>query len=221
MADSVDPTYARVEDVQRVMQSEFHFDDNSTPSKEDVESILLEAETIVEQETGHAWQEKTVTNEYHDIPEFYPNFPYRELKIKLDHRKIKPFDGGEGDKIEVWNGNEYVDYVDTKIEGRGSTGDYWVNYEDGEVYIQLYSRVDRKRAFRITYRFGETTVPRDIRQATALLAASLLLQSDDRIQLVSDTNNPLSVSHDQRANNWRKRATRILRNRAEFTAIGY
>lgn len=221
MADTDNPTYAAVDDVQRVMQSEFHFDDNSTPTKEEVESILLEAEAMVEKETGHAWQEKSVSNEYYDLPEHVPRYPYRELKIKLNHRKIKTFDTAEGDKIEVWDGNQYVDYVTEKTEGRGSTGEYWVNYEDGELYLQLYTRVDRKRAVRLSYRFGETTVPRDIRQATALLAASLLLQSDDRIQVVSDTNNPLSVTHDQRANNWQKRAMRILRNHAEFTAIGF
>lgn len=217
--DAVDPTYADIADIQRHLQSNFNFDDQTQPDKEAVESFILEAEAQVERETGHAWQLKTVTDEYYDIPEFIATDRLRFVKIKLRHRKIRTFDNAEGDKIEVWNGNEYVDYLTEKNEGRGPNGYWWVDYDKGFLYLRLWQYTDRESALRMSYRWGESSVPFEVRKATSLLAASLLISNDDKVQLVSDTGNEKLTTHKEKADYWRKEAYAIMENLREIEVL--
>ena len=66
-----------------------------------------------------------------------------------------------GDKIEIWKGEDN-DWDDIMGEGQ------W--YEFDETYGRLYLRgflfsILRKNRVRVTYRYGDTTVPDDVEDA--------------------------------------------------------
>ena len=191
------------------------FSTNTKPTKEEVEEMINESEDIIDTETMHGWREITVTNETHHLN--YPSYHYRDgSTVKLIHRNIRTLSSGSGDKIEIWNGSDYVDYLATKVEGRNK--DYWVNYEQGMIFIKAYpAYLPRTFGARITYRYGETTVPNDIKRACVLLTAIQLLQSEDRSVLLPEGTN--NISYDKKIDNWEKRAYDILSRRRELPVI--
>lgn len=217
--DNVDPEYALAEDVERMLSQEFVFDDQSSPDKEAIDKWLNEAQADVERETGHAWTEQTVTDEYYDIPEQRHSVWEPFARIKLRNRDIKTFDTDEGDAIEVWNGNEYVNYLTEKTEGRGPNGYWWMDYSRGFLYLRMWHYNPRQQGLRMTYRWGADSVPHDIRQATAQLAAALLVLNDDKVQLVTDTGNEKNATVETKAKFWKKDAMRKLRNHQEFEVM--
>lgn len=156
----------------------FSFDTN--PTREDVKDIIIENSARVDRETGHSWRERQVKEEYHDLDGVY--YFWAGTPIHLQKREIKtPLDDSKGDKIEVFDGNEWEEWVSDSsyTEGRGNNGDYWVNATDGVLY--LYRRTwffERYKSLRISYRYGADKIPRDIQQATAKLTAADLIRTD-------------------------------------------
>lgn len=192
------------------------FDINTIPTKLQVEEFIEENEDFINQETMHSWKEITVTNEVHHLE--IPHYQFRDgSEIYLLHRKIKTLDSNSGDKLEVWNGSEYEDYLTTKQEGRNR--DYWVNEELGVIFIKSYPfYLPRTLGVRVTYRFGETTVKKDIQQACKLLTARDILESDDRSVLLPEgTDN--SNTNGAKIRRWEIRANQIISNNREIPVI--
>lgn len=147
------------------------------PTLLEVERWINWAEDRIDQGTGHAWRAKTVTEELHDCSPPYHGYYQRDTPICLRHRTIKTFDHAT-DKLEVWNGSAWVDYVDPangKLESR--TGDFWVDYAKGIIYLRSRPAT-YLQSVRVTYRYGEATVPMDIEQACTLLAGAQVLRGD-------------------------------------------
>jgi len=164
--------------VRRILQNDFKFSGTTHPSDTDVVDTIEEVQDEIDQQTQHAWREKTVTNEFYSFP-FDRIYDHSVgLKIHLRHREIASFDTNKGDKIEIWNGSSYEDWVADKTVGRNE--DYWLENEQGILHLRFYHPFFREKAIRISYRYGEGSVPKDIRRATTILTAIQLLENDER-----------------------------------------
>jgi len=208
------PTYATVVDVERL--TGINFTATSTPSIEDVEDFLLDAEDEIDYRTGHAWREASVADEYHDFPRhpiisgvsfWYP--------IRLHHRSVRSFDSNSGDKIEVWDGSSWTDWVSEKTEGRDE--DWWCNYTLGIIWIRRPTLLYRLHACRVTYRYGETSVPRDVKRAAAMLAAIQVLRANDMVGISPD--NATSITVDRKIESWKTEIDEIIARRSEFGVL--
>ena len=167
-------TYCTVEDVSDFMR--VPISSTTTPTKAQVEKVINRKEEILDRRIGHTFgRNKTITNEIHDLPLLY-TFGWG-TPIYLQHRNIRDLSNAAGDKIEVWKGesNEYDDIL---------TDSQW--YQFDPVYGRLYLRgfifsIMRKNRIRVTYRFGDATVPEDVEDACIKLVAIDLLTTSLRM----------------------------------------
>lgn len=194
----------------------FSFDTN--PSEEEVEEFILEASERVDSYTGHAWREKQVTNEYHDLNG--PYYYWAGTPIKLQKREIRtPLDPEKGDKLEIWDGQDWDDWVSKGTIDEGRDQDYWVNDSQGMLYVYRRSFWwSRYKGIRVTYRYGLNEIPKDVQQATALFTAATLIETDiygDLLPTGADSVNP-----DTTAERLEERAEKMLEKRKEIRALG-
>lgn len=214
-------TYATADDVRRFLQTPA-FDGSSKPTLADVDKFIEEAEDEIDRRTRRAWRSTTITNEFQDVirgadPYLDRSFYNSDTRIFLDFSNTKTLDSGSGDKLELWNGNAYEDFLVTRTEGREN--DFWQDEKMGVIMIKLFYGFFRRRKARITYRYGETVVPNDIRKATALLAAIEIIGNDDRTTLMTDTGDLDRVNFQQRIENWQKQIDKIVAGYAEGFTI--
>lgn len=124
--------------------------------------------------------------------------------VDLPHVHVKAIDSAEGDKLEVLAPRDTTDITDN--EGRDA-GDYVLDTRRGvlrpEVNLfttgstRLHGPVLEDAKVRITYRYGNTndttdadgdgisdTVPVDVREATAMLVAAKLIETDQYGELL-------------------------------------
>ena len=203
------PTYCAAADVARLLNKETnYFTANTVPSTDSVNAFIMEAEEVVDKDTQSAWRTRKVTNEYHTI-ERNQEYEYQTgYRIKLVQKYLKPLTTAQGDKLEVWNGSEYEDFLVTKTEGRGK--DFWLDYERGVLFIRGFIFRTRESQFRITYRYGQTVVPKNIQQATALRVAIMLLVNEDNSFILNETGETRNMQYDQRVAKYEQQYKRIV-----------
>ena len=190
------------------------FNANTKPTNTEVQAWIDESQDEIDRETMHAWREKTVTKEQHHIS--FPSYQYIDGSlIKLAHRNIRELTSGT-DLLEIWDGSNYVDYLANKTEGRNN--DYWAVEENGWVFIKTYP-IYSSRSFgaRVTYRYGETSVPKDIKRACVLLTTVHMLQSEDRSVLLPEGTS--NISYNKKIEDWERRADKIMSNNRELPVI--
>jgi len=206
-------TYCAATDVSAFLQVSA-FSTSTTPTLAQVEALINENEDYIDSETMHAWRSVTVTNETHNLT--IPTNRNDGTKIALMNRKITTFASGT-DKIEVWNGNTWYDYVANLTEGRNN--DYWVDYSMGFIFIKSFPEfLPKEFSVRVTYRFGETSVKKDIKKACVLLTARDVISSDDRTVLLPEGAD--GGTYDKKISEWEKRAEKIISNNREVKFIG-
>ena len=190
------------------------FDANTNPTQNTVENWIAESEDYIDQETMHAWRAVTVTKEQHHLEA--PHYQLRDgSEIKLLHRNIRTLTSGT-DLLEVWDGTQYLDYLANKTEGRNN--DYWVNEQDGFIFVKTYpAYTPRTFGVRVTYRFGDTSIPRDIKRACVLLTAIQLLSSEDRSVLLPEGTS--NIPYQSKSEKWQERADEIIAKRREIVLI--
>lgn len=210
LADDITSLYCTPSQVAAFLQVP-DFNTTTSPTKTEVDSLILENTELIEQKTMNSWRETTVTNEYHTIG--IPEIRYEGVKIYLENRNIKTFDTNEGDKLEVFNGSVWENYLTTRTEGRNN--DYWIDKEDGILWIRTYPRyIKRKFDVRLTYRFGENNLSKDIRKACIRLTASDILQSDDKSILFPEGSS--NIPYVDKAAKWERQAKEIIQNNREL-----
>lgn len=205
-------TYTTVDKVGNALGfNDSFFDGSSTPTSTVITNFIERAEDRIDNRTGHAWRTKSVTTEY-----VRPTSIYRYgtgIRFDLKHRSITQVSSGT-DLIEIWDGSNWVDWVATKTEGRSD--DYWIDYRNGVVYINTYRRIF-PHGLRVTYRYGESSVPGGIEEATTLMAATFILNSPEfATVLFTDDGGSTTLNHSQRLENWKKEITATLDNFQEF-----
>lgn len=198
------------------VQRRSYFDNLTQPDVITVRQMVDDAEADFEAQTYHAWAAKTETKTYHkrDMRKvsYFPG-----LAINLPKRRIRDIDGEAGDKIEVFQGTDWEDWVAERSEGRNA--DYWLNYNDGILYLRGLYFWHVTDAVRLTYRWGETVVPNDVKEACAMMVAMRLLSME-----VAVTNMPAEMGQqypapDERIRNWRTQIERTILRRREV--VGY
>lgn len=192
-----------------------NFDTETLPTYQEVEDTINEAEEWIEERAERYWREKTVTNEYHNFisqinrwGSYIDRSGYRVYRIKIKQwSSLKAFDTDEGDKIEIWTGTEWYDFLVSATEGQAMhNGDFWVDLELGNIF--LFNRFPQvgDRKIRLTYRVGEATVPAIIRRCTTLLAGAMI---NERYELYAMANKDSNPSLNQ-AEKWREMAEKII-----------
>jgi len=205
-------TYTTVDKVGNILGfPNGYFDATSTPTSTVIENFINRAEDRIDSRVTHAWRAKTITKEYIE-----PSSVYRwgtGIRFDLIHRSIRTFVSGT-DKVEIWDGSNWVDWVATKTEGRNN--DYWVDYTTGSIYISNQINM-YPHGVRVTYRYGETTVPGSIEEATTMMAASLLLVSPEMSAvLFTDDGGSARQNDSDRIRFWKEEIDRILNNNQEI-----
>jgi len=153
--------------------------DDSIVTEEQLENRIAAKSSQIDSYTGHAWRERRMVNEFHNL-----RGPYRwnsGLELSLTRRDIRiPMDPEKGDKLEFWRGSEYVDFLDDDndfTEGRNE--DFWIEESTGTIYVRRRRTFfNRHREMRITYRFGKDKVPAIIQEGCAQLVAADLMETD-------------------------------------------
>lgn len=202
----------------RTVEEEDGFNFDTNPTESEVNEFILEASARIDRETGHAWRERKVVDEYHDLDSIY--YYWAGQPIKLMKREIRtPLSSADGDKLEFWDGNQWEDWVSDSTMNEGRDEDYWFNDSDGVLYVYRRSWFwNRYKRIRVSYRYGASTVPKDIQQAAALFTAAALIETDiygDLLPTGGDAPSPSEVS--QRLE---ERAEKLLMRRGEVRTFG-
>ena len=202
-------TYTTAAKVAELLQIPA-FSGSTTPTATQVESFITRKESLIEGDSGHAWQTLTVTKEY---VEPTGNYEYGTgIRFDLAHRSLTTFASGT-DKIEVWDGSNWVDWVATKSQGRGD--DFWVDEVNGVVYLMTRSTVYRK-GVRITYRYGEASVPGNIEELATKMAAIDVLIAYEKNLVFADDGGTHRPSVRERVEAWREDIKGIQANIKEY-----
>lgn len=186
-----------------------YFTGSSTPTSTVVENFINRAEDQIDFSTGHAWREKTVSEEYLE-----PSSTYRYgtgISFNLLNRSIRSITS-----LYVWDGSNWVDWIATKTEGRNA--DYWIDETNGVLYMVTLSQVFPRGVY-CTYTFGETTVYGSIEEAATKLAALEIIQSPEFSTVVFTEAGQSYTKHDVRIKNWQDKVNQILLNNSEFKVI--
>ena len=184
----------------------------TTPTKAQVEKIINRREEYLDRRIGHTFgRNKTITKEIHDLPLLY-TYGWG-TPLFLQHRNCRDLDSAQGDKIEVWEGaaSSYTDILNNTE---------WYEFEP--VYGRLFLRgyifsIMRKNRVRVTYRYGDATVPDDIKDACIKLVAIDLLNSSLRMDVLPMGGN--GVDTRQSITYWKQDIEEIIAERAEVFGI--
>lgn len=191
------------------------FSSTSDPTQAEVEAIINEVEDYVDSYTKTAWRERTVVNETHDFPLPRYRSPLSVLRsaVFLRHYPVRQFSSVSGDKLEVWNGKSWDDLLVTGTEGQGPTdGDFHVDYDRGIIYFRGFLHYYAERSIRVTYRYGFSTVPSDIKLACKMLVAARLVENFGYTLVIPSADiQPRDL--EGRVERWEKQALAILDRR--------
>lgn len=200
--------YCTVADVERLMfANRFTFGANTPLTKTDVEKFINTGEDRVDTITHRTWKaNQQRTNILRDIQpdetwsswggDYYAGFRLMEYPVKSVD-KLELFTSGSGDGYDDITANQ------------GRTSDWFLDSDRGIVYLRAgFMPFVRRNGVRITYTFGETTVPAQIRDATAMLAAWFILQNEDLSLLLPEGAEHLRIQ--EKAHNWKQEAYEIL-----------
>jgi len=172
------PGYCEPEDVVIYFDRFEDFDSETTIKRDRVKRQIASKSSKIDTYTGHAWRERTMENEQKSL---HGTYRWNSgIEIKLTRRDIRtPLDSEKGDKLEVWRGNEYEDWVASDKYKEGRDEDYWIEPSTGILHIfRRKTFFSRYRQLKLTYRFGKDIIPADITEACAKLVAADLMESD-------------------------------------------
>ena len=221
-----DPTYCTASDVQVLLGLSTAFSASTTPTLTQVNEMILDKEDEIDNATGHAWKSRysgTSSGDATSANYEYLNlqFQYRwglGIPVFLKHRKIRTLDSDEGDALDIWNGSDWEDWLGSMSSGRAN--DYWLEAERGILFIKWYSMSFRRGeplVIRIKYRYGDSTVNRQIKDVCAKMVAIELAMSDDRSVLLPEGTSNISLS--QKVRIWNDEIQRVLESYKEWTPL--
>jgi hypothetical protein len=198
------PTYCTATDVRNFLQLNGW---NGILNDTIINDFIDRNEAYIERATGTAWKEVRAVNEYNSLQR--RSFDWEVgIPIFLQYSPVRQFDNVAGDKLEIWNGSQWEEWITQRQEGRDK--DFWVDYEDGIVFLRFFLPIFYSRfAVRITYRYGYTTVNEDIKKATILLTAADVLENESRSTL-TPAGETQFMGYTDRIDKWIKEAKEII-----------
>lgn len=190
-------------------------DANEIPTSTEVEEMIEDAESFLESYCRTAWRTKTVTDEKHSAPELYYRRYSQGMYFQLRNRNIIAMT-----KIEIWEGDGYNDLVATGTEGDGpQEGDWYIMPEEGLLFIHnTYPSTFYEGSVKLTYTYGQSSIPNGIRRATTLLAAAYAIESNfDWVYTLRE--GVEGISNEKKSQMWEKRALELANRFKEITPI--
>ena len=196
------PSYCAHADVSAFLQVDGFTDSPATtPTQAQVETFIEMAEARIEQLTNHAWSTAnaiSVTEERGRMQKVRTNSLNSVGRIQLAHYPVVAFTqhatpslAQTNGKLQVWNSNQYTDYLDSdNSKTMGTTTDvvnkdFWLDTERGIIYIDNYNLFDTITdspagvdAY-VSYKYATATTPKDIKLATIYLTAATIAMNDD------------------------------------------
>ena len=196
------PSYCTHGDVSAFLQVDGFTDSPATtPTQSQVETFIELAESRIERLTTHAWSTAnaiSVTEERGRIQKVRTNALNSVGRIQLAHYPVVAFTqhatpslAQTNGKVQVWNSNQYTDYLDSdNSKTMGTTTDvvnkdFWLDTERGIVYIDnynLFNTITDSPAgvdAYITYKYATATTPKDIKLACIYFTAAIIVSNDD------------------------------------------
>lgn len=196
------------------------FSAESDPSLNEVNEWIEDAQEEIETYTGRAYRSVTITNEMYTprgeqwLGRSHLYFTYATL-IHMEHNNIKTLDTSQGDKIEYFDGDNWADLLVTGIQGDGfSEGDFWIERDRGVLYFFNNHPREDVPSVRLSYRYGESSVPRDIKKATSLLVCAVIVDSEFYVRQFPQ--NIQGQNLETIAESWREQAYKILERHRRF-----
>lgn len=168
-------TYCSHSDVSGILG--ITVDANSKPSINQVEAMIEMAEAEIDRRTKRTWLTagKTISNEVHDMTYVY-NWGYG-VRIDTLYRNHKTLDYAAGDRVQYWAGTGWIDIL-TSGNPELASANITQDPLNGWIFARgfIFTAVQASR-FRVTYRIGETVVPKDIKRCCIFLTVVDILRS--------------------------------------------
>ena len=144
--------------------------ETSDPSKAKMDMIIEGIEEEWDEETHHSWGHLSVAEETHDLKLTYE--VGRGLPIHLAHRQVATMSYEDGDRLEMWNGREWEELLQSSVER------YRQLEGLGKIYIRaLVLALFREDRIRVKYRYGTLAVSKAIKFVLIKRCAAKLLES--------------------------------------------
>lgn len=193
------------------------FDSGTIPTNTEVESLIDEVEDVIDKYTESSWKANSVTNEYYD---FIAHSSYSSrsgsyvdrsgnvvFEIQLKNKPLRAMSSGSGHKIEVWQGDAWYDFIASATLGSAyGDEDYWIDYQNSRIYLFNEFPVRGRQTIRITYSYGETSVPNGIRLASTWLVGAWVNERYELYQTTDkDSSPPMAL-----AERWEEKAYKLL-----------
>lgn len=196
------------------------FTDATAITADDVGKFIEKWSAKFTRRTGQSWGASQVVDETHDHDRLYywlSGHPITVMKRNI----ITPLDDAKGDKLEVWTGNEWEDWVSMSQYSEGRDEDYWVDGPTGIVFVYERAILRPHPKFRLSYRYGNTEdyVPYDVRDAVAAATAADLISSDIYGVTVPGNNNADNTDPQAAADEWREQFENTRRDYTKVRAI--
>lgn len=201
------------------------FTESTNPTRQNVLRRIAAESNWIDNYTGHAWRERMVEDEYKSFSQGGVRksqyYWWAGAPLKLQKRDIRtPMDPDKGDKLEIWTGQEWEDWVadESRTEGRGE--DYWIEESTGMLYI--YRRrlwFHRHKEMRVSYRYGKEHVPPLIEDVCARRVGAHYLEGQQYRQITpghEDAPDAQTV-----AESWREKAKEDLEEFIEIRTGGH
>lgn len=202
-------------DQTGVQYTALTIDNIVVPPKAVIEEMIEEAELDIEKECGRAWRTITVSDwEYHDFS--FRDYRRsrgthgirgrRERKIRLNFDFVSAITA-----FEILTGaGTWTDLVATGTLGVSPydpDGDYF--FQGRDLYMLSTTPMYGRDNVRVKYTYGETVVPKDIRKACILIAASRIIDYYPDMFIRAEGQEG-GISYGSLQSMWRKEIDRIL-----------
>lgn len=212
-----DEKYCTAENVWRYFKKDDPLSDSNLTQTQ-LDQMILEQSAYIDKQTEHAFRTNTVKNEFKDFSGPYNWWSGRP--VNLGRRNIRAFDASEGDKLEVYDGNEWEDWLQVSDRKEGRNHDYWYEKSAGILYVYRRFWFRGHPRIRLTYRYGKEKTPADVQGACAKLVAADLIDSDQYTHLVPGSGD--STSPSEFSANLREQAEQTIESRKEVSYVeGY
>lgn len=208
------PTYCTVADVYRYLREALPGStaDEGDLSQPMVKDLILEKEAEVDRACGTSWRARRVALEYHDYDTWISSGSW--LVIQTRHKPVMTLAVASGDGFELWNGSTWEDWLANKTQGRAS--DWWLEEPTGNLYMRRSILLgDRDARVKLSYRYGNSAVPADIKSATAMLVAAELA-SGDLVSYGGSGTSAGGLGIDPKVRRWERRAYSILASHQHY-----
>lgn len=204
--------YCSVQDVADFLR--INIDATSYPNAVQVAKLINRKEDEIDRRTGHAWRTVQVT-ELYDLPLLW-NMS-KGVPIFLHHRKCKSLDASSGDSIAIWDGSTFnpVSFTNNSDYQGGFNFDTIKGTISIPGYLFTVIRSDRVK---LTYRFGETTVPGDIADACIKMVCIDLLTTSFKMDKLG-VGTEFGLDWESVIQTWRDDIERTIWDRTEPTTV--